>query len=203
MAPILVKAQTMTGSTAQPASDDQLEYGHDLQLGMRRGLLVFLCLSVALGIALLTTIWLATRIAPANLPDSEQAEIYAQVVAQLITKDDTFGGKLEPQTLYIYQRQVGLSVALERSLRDSLQSANRSISFVSSRNDLKYENKSGEIVGGGVLISLDDIVRTDSDTVATNGMISIANEAAGETRYEFSKINGHWILKASNQLWIS
>jgi hypothetical protein len=184
-------------------SEYHSEHDEDLQDGMRRGLIVFLCLVLVLSIPLLATIWLATRIAPATLPESEQAEIYAQVVTKLIAEDDTYGGKLEPRVLYIYKRQGELSVALERALLDSLHTANRSISFVDGRKDLRYEKDSGAIVGGGVLIALDEIIRTESNKVETNGSIFVASEAAGETSYLFVKVNARWTLKASNRLWIS
>jgi hypothetical protein len=159
-----------------------------------------------------------------SLADDETAEIYAAVVNRLVTGDDTYGGKLKPYRLYISREILADCVfpdpvpdsdkcptqvagtmprAIEHQLSRLLATSRRKVVFVRNLTSLRRMKNSGKIVGGGVLISLSEIVQGTPDTVTLHGTIYIAYLAAGGTGYQFKKKNGHWVLTHSRMGWIS
>ncbi len=94
------------------------------------------------------------------------------------------------------RKAVGkIAPAIEAALRVALADSHVAIVFVDGTKDLRFVKRTGEIVGGGVSIKLNEIAGAAGGKVATNGSIYIARLAAGESRYEFAREGEHWILK--------
>jgi hypothetical protein len=189
-------------------------------------------------IFLLATLILVIQAATASerLPDNEAAEIYSIVVRRLISEDDTYGGTLHPNKIYISRKLVAdcpysepidrspstvqeklplpapictyksigvMDSDIEHALLTALAKKGGTFNFINNRDGLQFKKSAGDIVGGGVLITLGEIVLTSPINAATNGSIFIASEAAGESRYEFKKTGGHWTLVRRLAGWIS
>jgi len=154
-----------------------------------------------------------------NQTQSEKAAIYATVVRQLATEDDTFGGNLNPTTLYIIRNtddSAGNPVSGEKS--DSKMIADSVISKISSLltdlsveiiwidkfEDAKFEESGSAVKQGGVIITLGNIYPQEDSSVHVAGSIYIANLAAGGSTYILEQVDGSWkITGRVGPVWMS
>ena len=176
-------------------------------------------------IALVTAFaWLASSAIASDTPaltEADAAEIYAGVVSRLIGQDDTFDGNLHPAKVFIQRELQGdcpvpapragcarrtagrIAPGLEARLAAALAGRHADIRFVDSRKALQFDPRTGEIRGGGVLVTLSELVTAKPGEIETNGEIYIANEGAGQMRYEFAHAGAHWSLASARSGWIS
>jgi hypothetical protein len=108
-----------------------------------------------------------------------------------------------PAPICTYKSIGVMDPGIERALVIALANQRGTFNFINNRDGLQFQKNAGDIVGGGVLITLSEIVLTSSTNAATNGNIFIASEAAGESRYEFKRISGHWTLVRRLAGWVS
>ncbi len=96
-------------------------------------------------------------------------------------------------------RVVGtMSSSLEQAISTLLGSEKRVIKFIKNDRDLGRAKMTGEIIGGGVLVSLGEITQNDEASMSLTGFVYAAGLAAGETRFTFQKVNSQWVLRDSN-----
>jgi len=142
---------------------------------------------------------------------SDKEEIYEAAIFSIVTRDDTYGGKLSPSLIYLSQytvsgpREGGGSELISNELQQSISSycaeVGINIVWVKDRESLKY-NELGEIEGGGVLVAFGKLDRF-LFWASLEANIYVANLAAGGTKYSFYTWLKGWRLYRHAQTWIS
>jgi len=154
-----------------------------------------------------------------NLPIQDETAIYAVVIQQLATVDDTFGGNLNPETLYVIKNtddSAGNPVEGQQSntrmITETVQSEISSmlndlpieIVWVDRFEHAEFEESGFEVKRGGAIITLGNIYLKEGGSVQVAGSIYIANLAAGGTTYILEKVDGAWeITGRAGPSWIS
>lgn len=154
-----------------------------------------------------------------DLTIQDEAAIYAVVTRQLATVDDTFGGNLNPKTLYVIKNTddsagnpVGDQQSDKRVIADTMQSEitrmlsdlSIEIVWIDKFEDAEFEESGFEVKRGGVIITLGNIYLQADGSVQVVGSIYIANLAAGGTTYIFGRVDGVWeITGRAGPSWIS
>jgi len=154
-----------------------------------------------------------------NLPLQDETAIYAVVIQQLATVDDTFGGNLNPKTLYVIKNTddgagnpVGDQQSNTRLITETMQSEISSmlndlsieIIWIDRFEDAEFEKSGFEVKRGGAIITLGNIYLKEGGSVQVAGSIYIANLAAGGTTYILEKVDGAWeITGRAGPSWIS
>jgi hypothetical protein len=181
-----------------------------------------MCKSIVYILAALT---LATVVGPlmscknTHLTTGEKVEIYAAVIRQLATVDDTFGGNLHPQLLYIIkntddtaadpsEEQKNNSVLIPQNMQENINGALNDLEieivWIDQFEDAKFDVNTGSVKNNGAIITLGNIYPQKDGTVNVAGSIYIGNLAAGGTTYVLSRINGVWtITSRTGPTWIS
>lgn len=143
-------------------------------------------------------------------------QIYGEVFSRIVTKDDTYGGRLRPRVVYVSKTIVNYPDAfddeyqdLDKQLGEDVvdvvtkkgEELELEIRWIDNESDLDY-NELGEVVGGGVVVVFGELnnfyVYSEIEAV-----IKVARMASGGTRYEFYKFFGWWKLVDSGMSWIS
>jgi hypothetical protein len=159
----------------------------------------------------------APRSAPLDGAAYEQAEIYSAVIRQQYA-DDTGGGHMDKPIVYI----VGhADDSLAEGMRDSktapripdevrarisasLADLGSEIRWVERSGDVRRHRSSGQVVGGGVVVSVGVIKRRGADLVHVPSSIYIANLGAGGQTYVLKKVGGRWrVTGTTGSQWIS
>jgi hypothetical protein len=146
------------------------------------------------------------------------ATIYAAVIRQLAGPDDTFGGQLPKQTLYIVRatndaagdptHDGSPSVILPPTIQDAitaeLADLEAAVVWVDGTNDVALDPDTGWVADDGVIMQLGNI-RFESPTRAlVAGSIYIASLAAGGSTYVVEQQGGQWVLTGTTGArWIS
>ena len=154
-----------------------------------------------------------------NLPIQDETAIYAVVIRQLATVDDTFGGNLNPETLYVIKNtddSAGNPVegqqSAARMITETMQSDISSmlndlsveIMWIDRFEDAEFEESGSEVKRGGAIITLGNIYLKEDGSVQVTGSIYIANLAAGGTTYILGKVDGSWeITGRAGPSWMS
>jgi len=154
-----------------------------------------------------------------NVSIQDETAIYAVVIRQLATVDDTFGGNLNPKTLYVIKNtddSAGNPVEGQQSdtrmITETMQSDTSSmlndlsaeIIWVDRFEDADFEDSGFEVKRGGAIITLGNIYLKEGGSVQVAGSIYVANLAAGGTTYVLEKVNGAWeITGRAGPSWIS
>ena len=154
-----------------------------------------------------------------SLPIQDETAIYAVVIRQLATVDDTFGGNLNPDTLYVIKntddRAGNLSEGQQsdtRMIAENMQSEISSmlndlpieIVWVDRFEDAEFEETGFEVKRGGAIITLGNIYLKEGGSTQVAGSIYIANLAAGGTTYILEKVDGVWeITGRAGPSWMS
>jgi len=154
-----------------------------------------------------------------GLPIEDETAIYASVIRQLATVDDTFGGNLNPGTLYVIKNtddSAGNPVEGQQSetriITETMQSDISSILndlnvrfvWIDRFEDAEFEETGSEVKRGGAIITLGNIYPKEDDSVQVAGSIYIANLAAGGTTYILEKGSGSWeITGHAGPVWMS
>jgi hypothetical protein len=142
-----------------------------------------------------------------SLTIQDETAIYSSVIGQLATIDDTFGGNLNPETLYVIKNtddSAGNPVEGQQSdirmITETMQSEISSmlddlpieIVWVDKFEDAEFEETGSEVKRGGAIITLGNIYMKEDGSVQVAGSIYIADLAAGGTTYILEKSSGSW-----------
>ena len=149
----------------------------------------------------------------------DKATIYSAIIMQLATIDDTFGGNLNPNTLYVIEKTddsagdpAGDPQSDKRVIAETMQSeitsllSNLSIEiiWIDKFEDAEFEESGSEVKRGGAIITLGNIYLQGDGSVQIAGSIYIANLAAGGTTYILDRVDGAWeITGRVGGTWIS
>jgi hypothetical protein len=173
----------------------------------------------AVSLALLTAC--ATGIP--KLSSSDHAGIYAAVVRQLATKDDTFGGNLKPPKVFIVKNTSWVAAAPtmtvasnnsfipegeQREITAALGSLNATIVWVDKLEDAVTTGNTSDVKArvkdGGAVISLGSIRAMDDGSVQVTGQIYLGFSAMGGRTYILTKSEGVWnISGTTGPAWIT
>ncbi|MFC1958733.1 hypothetical protein ACFLV6_02325 [Chloroflexota bacterium] len=154
-----------------------------------------------------------------NLPIQDETAIYAGVIRQLTTVDDTFGGNLNPDTLYVIKNtddSAGnpvegqqsdtrmITETMQSDISGMLNDLSAEIIWVDRFEDAKFEENGSEVKRGGAIITLGNIYLKEDGSVQVAGSIYIANLAAGGTTYILENDGGSWeITGHAGPSWMS
>lgn len=189
-----------------------------LGAGMQRTSYALLLIVTLLAI-LLSGCALRPTVGRGDPPDPDaDAAIYAAVIRRLATEDDTYGGTLNPPTLYVLTTTddnagdpgaaQGNPAALPESLQDAiteqLADLPAEIIWVDHRDAVPLTLDTHMVAGGGALITLGNIHPQDDGTRHVAGSIWIGMLAAGGQTYVLDRIDGTWtITGTTGPAWIS
>ena len=154
-----------------------------------------------------------------GLTVQDEAAVYAVVIRQLATIDDTFGGNLNPATIYVIKNtddtvgNPGDQEARSKTIPDTshsnitgmLSDISAKIIWVDKFEDAEFEQTQySEVKDGGAIITLGNIYVKANGSVQVAGSIYTANMAAGGTTYVLEKVEGSWeITGRVGGFWIS
>ena len=152
----------------------------------------------------------------ATITAEDEAAIYSAVVRRIYEQDDTFGGQLQPETLYIVSQSVAgadepasgpqehapLSATVQQQIEGALVDLPARIIWIGHREDASHDEH-GTIVNGAV-VTLGTIEPQNGQRVHVAGSIYVANLAAGGRTYVVEKVEGRWeITGTTGSEWIS
>ena len=154
---------------------------------------------------------LATVTTAMLMTQGKDAEIYLIAFSNVIDKDDTYGGGLNPQKIYvskqiypdIYSNETSalLPKDAEAAIKTYCDDNGLELIFYDETTPLQL-NEIGEVVGGGVRVEFGEL--TKSFIVSeVDVSIYIANMASGGTTYTLYRWFGGWKLWSSRMAWIS
>lgn len=151
--------------------------------------------------------------------DEEAAAIYAAVIRQIYTEDDTHGGTLQPPRLYVVgttDDSAGdptggeggaatlISPAVRQNISEQLADLPAEIVWVESPDEVERDADTGMVSGGGVIITLGNITPQDQDVIHVPASIYIAPLGAGGQTYVLEEIDGAWTITGNTGVeWIS
>ena len=154
-----------------------------------------------------------------SLPIQDETAIYAVVIRQLATVDDTFGGNLNPDTLYVIKNtddRAGnpvegqqsdthiITETMQGEISSMLTDLSIEIIWIDRFEDAVFEESGFEVKRGGAIIRLGNIYLKEGSSVQVAGSIYIANLAAGGTTYILEKVDGFWeITGRAGPTWMS
>jgi hypothetical protein len=154
-----------------------------------------------------------------SLTIKDETAIYSSVIRQLVTVDDTFGGNLNPETLYVIKNtddSAGNPVEGQQSdahmitetmqieISSMLNDLPIEIVWVDRFEDAEFEENGFEVKRGGAIITLGNIYPKEEGSVQVAGSIYIANLAAGGKTYILEKSSGSWEITGHvGPVWMS
>jgi hypothetical protein len=168
-----------------------------------------------LGVLLLTA---CSRSAAVPSEQVDSASIYAAVIRQIYTQDDTFGGRYHPQTLYVVTRtetrsgEMGtqpaeptlLSEAIQGAITQHLHDIPTTIVWVAAIDDVPRD-ADGIVANHGAIITVGPIAPQSSRSMHVPASIHIGPLAAGGRTYVVEQNQaGTWqITGTTGEEWIS
>ena len=154
-----------------------------------------------------------------GLTVQDEVVVYAEVIRQLATVDDTYGGNLNPATIYVIKNtddkvgNPGDQEARSKAIPDTshsnitgmLSDLSAEIIWVDKFEDAEFEQTQYfEVKNGGAIITLGNIYVQADGSVQVAGSIYTASMAAGGTTYVLEKVDGSWeITGRVGGFWIS
>lgn len=151
--------------------------------------------------------------------EEEAAAIYATVIRQIYTEDDTHGGRLRRPRLYVVgttDDRAGdptggegdtvtlISPAVRQSISEQLADLPAEIVWVESPDEVERDADTGIVSGGGVIITLGNISPQEQDAIHVPASIYITPLGAGGQTYVLEKIDGVWTITGNTGVeWIS
>ena len=155
--------------------------------------------------------------APA-LSEQDEVAIYAAVIDELYTADDTFGGTFQAPEVYVLTQtddSVGdpdseqsasrtLSPTMQSEITHALAHLPTTIVWVAAETAVPVDPTTGAVANNGVIITLGNIRTQRNGNVLVANSIYIAPLAAGGQTYVLEKVDGIWqISGTSGARWIS
>lgn len=194
-----------------------------------------ICIKIKVASSHLTEIFSGSRILPillllallavacgdngAQPSEEEAAAIYATVIRQIYTEDDTHGGTLQAPRLYIVgttDDRAGdptggeggaatlISPAVRQSISEQLADLPAEIVWVESPDEVERDADTGIVSRGGVIITLGNITPQEQDVIHVPTSIYIAPLGAGGQAYVLEKVDGAWTITGNTGVeWIS
>jgi hypothetical protein len=150
--------------------------------------------------------------------EDDTAAIYAAVIHQIYTEDDTFGGTLQPPTLYILgttddragepgsgdANAAPLSIAVRERVTALLADLPAEIVWVETQDEVPLEPDTGAVVDGGALMTLGNVAPQRGGSVHVPTSIYVASLAAGGQTYVLEELDGVWTVTGNTGVqWIS
>lgn len=158
-----------------------------------------------------TTLLLLIATTTVLMFEGDDSEIYMKAFRHLIEKDDTYGGQLNPQVIYISKAVMSDPISNKSEgvlpsdvvevLKQYADRKSLDVRFYDTNNPLEY-NELGEIKSGGVSVSFGQIQKYLLFS-EIEGSIYIASLSSGGTSYKFIRWFGGWKLYSSEMTWIS
>ena len=152
-------------------------------------------------------------------PGSEdEAAIYAAVVRQLATVDDTFGGELKPARLFVIRHtddragnplgtaapSTPIPEDIQKEIIEILQDLPSTLIWIDKFEDAEFDEKEPSLVKDGAIITLGNIHVQDDGSAHLAGSIYIANLGAGGATYVLKEKGESWeITGTTGPQWIS
>lgn len=145
------------------------------------------------------------------MTQGKDSEIYVTAFSNLIEKDDTYSGGLNPNKVYIskniypeiFSSQTSGAIPEEaaEALKTYCNANSIELIFYDDKTPLQY-NELGEVEGGGVRVTFGEFSKTLIFS-EIDASIYIANMASGGTTYTLYRWFGGWRLWSSKMAWIS
>lgn len=145
------------------------------------------------------------------MTQGKDSEIYLVAFSNVIEKDDTYGGGLNPKKVYlskhiypeIFSSETSGSLPKEAEIAIKSYCSDNGIEliFYDKTTPLQF-NELGEVVGGGVRVEFGELTKTFILS-EVDASIYIANMASGGTTYTLHRWFGGWKLWSSKMAWIS
>jgi hypothetical protein len=150
--------------------------------------------------------------------EDDTAAIYAAVIRQIYTEDDTFGGTLQPPTLYILgttddragepgsgeANAAPISSSVRERVSALLADLPAEMVWVETQDEVPLEPDTGAVVDGGALITLGNVTPQRGGSVHVPASIYVANLAAGGQTYVLEELDGVWTVTGNTGVeWIS
>ena len=145
------------------------------------------------------------------MTQGKDSEIYVTAFSNLIEKDDTYSGSLNPKKVYvstniypeIFSSQTSGIIPKEavEALKTYCNANSIELIFYDKKTPLQYNNL-GELKGGGVRVTFGGSSKTLLIS-RIDASIYIANMASGGTTYTLYRWFGGWRLWSSEMAWIS
>jgi hypothetical protein len=169
---------------------------------------------------LLLLIVLAACTAVSEDPPSanNEAEVYTAVIRQIYTINDTFGGSLQPPTVYLLSQTddsmgdpeteqlptQAIDEATQQAVVAGLDDLPAEWIWVNGREDVPINPETGSVEGDGVIITLGSIHTQDDGSLLVPSSIYVANLAAGGQTFILEQSETGWIITGTTGVeWIS
>lgn len=175
----------------------------------------------AIALALLVACSPTTTGGGGGMEDNEAddtAEMYAAVIRQIYTEDDTFGGTLQAPTLYVVRttndaagapeaeqsEPVVLSEEVTAEITELLQDLPAELVWVDTFEDVELDPETGAVSNEGAIIQLGNVHHQDDGSAQVSGSIYVANLAAGGQTYILEETDDEWAITGDTGMgWIS
>jgi hypothetical protein len=155
---------------------------------------------------------------PTSSTELDEVAIYAAVIRRIYLEDDTFGGTLQPPTLYLVRTTddgVGdpeeersapnrLPEGVQREIAEALDGLPTEIVWVDHRDRVPQDQTRGIVANGGAIITVGNLHPQQDGSVHVSGSIYVGMLAAGGQTYVVERVNGVWEVTGTTGVqWIS
>ena len=169
-------------------------------------------------LALVGAIVLSACGAAPTRSEADEVAIYAAVVRRIYTQDDTFGGNLQPPTLYIRNTtddSVGdpdieqsepkaVPETVRAGIEQALADLPTRIAWVDDLDDVPRDPTTRAIADGGAQVILGNVHWQKDGSALVSGSIYIAPLAAGGQTYVVEQVDGAWaVTGTTGVVWMS
>lgn len=160
-------------------------------------------------VTLVASLFLIIVLSSVLMTQGKDSEVYVIAFSNVVGKDDTYGGRLNPKKVYLSKNYLVYSSQTYENLTEKTVEALKNYCNANSIELILYDdgvtfqyNDLGEVEGGGVIVSFGEIHKT---LVFSNmaASIYIAGEASGQTMYTLNRWFGGWKIFSSKQDWVS
>jgi hypothetical protein len=156
--------------------------------------------------------------APTTLTQADEIEIYAAVVRQLYTTDDTFGGNLKPPTLYVRNlTSDGFEALVEQKsdpkllpeavwagIEQALADLPTRIVWVDDIEDVPRDAATQAVAERGAFVTVGNVYLQKDGSAHVSSSILIAPLAAGGQTYVVERVDGAWLVTGTTgPIWMS
>ncbi|MCB8944011.1 MAG: hypothetical protein H6658_09675 [Ardenticatenaceae bacterium] len=167
-------------------------------------------------------VWMAcTAVSCTNFTSADsvdESEVYAAVIRQIYTVDDTFSGTFKPAVVYLINStddSVGdpeieqlvshpLDAEMQKKITAALSDLPAQWIWVDSRDDVPINPDTGGVEGEGAIITLGNIHPQEDDSIQVSGSIYVGNLAAGGQTYVLEQVDGNWTVTGNTGMgWVS
>lgn len=161
----------------------------------------------------------ATPAAPAAAgSEAEQVAIYAAVVRQVYTRDDSFGGDLRAPVFYLVRQtddgvgdpslETAPSVTLPESVQAGIVTALADLpsrfTWVDSFDDVARDADTGAVADHGAIVTLGNVHLQDDGSALVSASIYVASLAASGQTYVLRQVDGAWTVTGNTGMqWMS